>query len=186
MEAQDHPIRKTDALRRGRISSAGELYFVTLVTKDRAPWLATARTRDVLLAVVRAWNSERNGRVLAATVMPDHVHVLIELGDRLTVGQAVAGWKSATRRGAGYAETFQRDFWEHRLRETEDPEDYGLYIFLNPYRARLLTPQERWAGWWLPDPRSFRFTSILDDNGCPPAEWVDWPNEKFAGLAHGE
>jgi putative transposase len=167
-------------------SSAGGLYFVTLITPGREPWLATARTRDVFLAVVRAWNSEGNGHVLAATVMPDHVHVLIELGDRVTVGQVVAGWKSATRRGAGYAETFQNDFREHRLRVTEDAEDYGMYIFLHPYRAGLLKPPERWAGWWSPDPGSFRFTSGLDNNGCPPAEWVDWPDEKFAGLSHGE
>ena len=186
MDSQEFPSPRTEALQRGRMPHSGALYFITLVTKDRAPWLATARTRDVFLAVLRAWHGERNGRVLAATVLPDHAHVLIELGARLSVGQVVAGWKSATRRGAGYAETFQPDFREHRLRDAEDPEDYGVYIFLNPYRSRLVKPNERWAGWWMPDSTSFQFTSALDANGCPPPAWVEWPDEKFAGLALGK
>jgi REP element-mobilizing transposase RayT len=186
MEPQQLPVRRTDVLHRGRISGAGELYFITLVTKDREPWLALVRGRDVFLAVLRGWHGGRNGRVLAATVMPDHAHILIELGDRLTVGQVVAGWKSTTRKGAGYAETFQRDFWEHRLRSTEDLEDYGLYIFLNHFRARLLHSDEQWEGWWLPDPSLFRFPVALDPRGCPPKEWIDWPDTKFAGVAHGD
>jgi len=186
MDSADRPNRRTDALHCGRVSAAGEKYFITLVTKDREPWLAAAGTQDVLSAVLRTWHTKRDGRILAAMTMPDHAHVLIELGSLLTVGQVVARWKSSARRRAGFVQSFQRDFWEHRLRPEEDIEDYGLYMFLNPYRARLLKTDDTWPGWWLPDPGLFRFPCKLCGSGGPPPEWVEWPDEKFSNLAHGE
>jgi putative transposase len=186
MEPGQRPVRQTDNLHKGRISAAGALYFITMVAQDRKPWLADARTRGVTLAVLQAWHAEHQGAVLAATVMPDHIHVLFTLGQKLTVGQTIARWKSATRKEIGFTEDFQRDFWEHMLREAEDIEDYALYIFLNPYRAGLLPVGRSWPGWWAPEPDLFRFTAALDSNGSPPREWIDWPDERFFGLAHGE
>ena len=182
MASPDLPHKSTNVPVHGRAAATGELYFITLATKDREPWLATSRTRDVFLAVLRAWHGERNGRILAANVMPDHAHVLVELSERLTVAQVVTGWKSATRRGAGYAETFQPDHQAHRLREAEDPEDYGLYMLLHPYRARLCAVGASWPGWWAPEPAGFKFTASLGEKVSPPQEWVDWPAARFAGL----
>jgi putative transposase len=186
MASPDSPRRNTHAPLRDRTTDTGERYFITLTTKDREPWLATARTRDVFLAVLRAWHGERNGRVLAASVMPDHVHVLIELSSRQTITQAVNGWRSATRRGAGYAETFQQHHQTHRLKDTEDSEDYALYMLLHPYRGRVCAVGEAWPGWWAPEPAVFKFTASLSGKNLPPQEWVDWPAAKFAGLVVGE
>jgi REP element-mobilizing transposase RayT len=186
MEPRPFPVRKTDNLRRGRITAAGARYFVTIVTERRKPWLVVPTVGAAMLTVLRVWQKENRGLVLAATVMPDHVHILFELSDTLTVGQTVARWKTAMRKVVGYAESFQRDFWEHRLRKKEEVEDYALYVFLNPYRARLLPVDSTWAAWWAPVPRMFKFTAALDASGAPPREWIEWPAERFAGLAHGE
>jgi REP element-mobilizing transposase RayT len=115
-------------------------YFATFVTHERKPWLlpAVAGMTCPSLDALRAWHGEGDGAVLAATIMPDHVHVLFHLGTRLTVGQCMGRWKSVARKIAGYEGGWQRDFWEHRLRADESAEDYALYIFLNPYRAGLL------------------------------------------------
>jgi len=164
---------------------AGEVYFVTLTTAD-GPWLAVPRTRDVFLTVLRAWHAERNGRVLAAVALPDHAHVLVELGSLLTIGQVVAGWKAAVRRGAGYAETFDKNVREYRLEASESVEDYGLYMFLSPYRARLLLTVQVWDGWWAPEPTVFQFPAALNAMGGPPEEWVNWPASRFRGLAGGK
>ncbi|SDS60917.1 transposase [Opitutus sp. GAS368] len=146
MEARPFPVRKTDNLRRGRITAAGARYFVTVVTEGRKPWLAVPTVGAAVLAILRLWQEEGRGLVLTATVMPDHVHTLFELSDTLTVGQTVARWKTAMRKVVGYAESFQRDFWEHRLREKEEVDDYALYVFLNPYLAWLLPADSVWAG----------------------------------------
>jgi REP element-mobilizing transposase RayT len=130
-----HPERKTERLHLGRISAAGARYFVTLVTKARKPWLASPEFARRTIEALRAWHEKGDGRILAATIMPDHVHVLFELGEKLGVGACVGYWKSHVLKVVGYAEDWQRDFWEHRVRDDERWEDYGLYIFLNPYRA---------------------------------------------------
>lgn len=161
-------------------------YFLTLTTVGRQPWLLIPRTRDAFMAVLRAWHRERDGRVLAAIAMPDHVHVLLELGDSLSPMQLVSRWKAGMRRGAGYAETFETEGRGHRLREGENPENYALYMYLHPYRARMAQPEETWAGWWLPDPALFKFPAALSKEGGPPPEWVVWPDERFGNLGHGE
>lgn len=162
-----------------------DVYFLTLATPGRQPWLERPRTRDVFLSVLKGWHMERNGRVLAAVVMPDHAHVLLEPGKTPPL-QLVARWKSAMRLGAGYAETFEDACRGHRLREGEKTENYALYMLLHPYRAGLAKPDEPWAGWWLPDPALFKFSSALSPAGCPPADWLDWPDSQFAHLHHGE
>lgn len=117
--------------------------------------------------------------------MPDHVHVLFESGAKFTVGQTVGSWKTTIRKSITYADSFQRDFWEHRLRHGEPIEDYALYILLNPYRAGLIGAAKLWPGWWVPEPTRFRFSEYLS-NGLPPPEWLGWPDERFAELRVGE
>ncbi len=118
--------------------------------------------------------------------MPDHAHVLFELGQKLTAGQCVGRWKSGVRRTIGYEHDWPRDFYEHRLRPEEEAEDYALYVFLNPYRARLISGDKVWSRVWLPEPGMFRFASMLNADGTPPGEWMEWPEERFAPLSVGE
>lgn len=139
-----------------------------------------------MLGALRFWHADGDGRILAVTVMPDHVHVLSALGHKLTVGRCVTRWIAEIRRRLGYAVARQRDFWEHQLRICEPWEDYGLYIFLNPYRANLAAPDQERPWWWSPDPGLSQFTGALDSCGAPPTEWLAWPAERFGALATGE
>lgn len=160
--------------------------FVTLCTTGRQPWLGVPRTRDVFLAVLRAWHMERAGRILAVQVMPDHVHVLLESGGNMDMAPVVSRWRAAVRRAAGYAQTFEEKFRDHRLALAENPEDYAQYMFMEPYRQGLAKEDAAWAGWWLPEGSTLIFTAALVARGVPPKEWLAWPADKFAGLAHGE
>ncbi len=178
--------RHTERLHLGRVSARGAVYFVTFVTAKRVPWLGAAAAANAVLGAIRAWHEEGDGAVLAVTVMPDHVHVLFELGERLDVGRCVSRWKTVGLRQSGYVGEWQRDFWERRVRDDESQEDYALYILLNPYRAELAKRGEPWAGWWMPRPERFLFSAMLGPHGEPPEEWIEWPEERFAGLATGE
>lgn len=180
------PERKTDNLRLGRISAPEARYFVTFVTKQRRPWLAEAVARDALLSAWRDWHAESDGRVLAATAMPDHAHVLLQLGRRHTIGQLIGRWKAAVTRSCSGTASWQRDFWEHRVRDDENLEDYGLYILLNPYRGGQCAADEVWPGWWLPDENLFRFGACLGKGGLPQREWQGWGDDRFAGLKIGD
>jgi putative transposase len=178
--------RRTERLHRGRVSAQGAVYFVTFVKAKRVPWLATTVAAKAVMGAIRAWHEEGEGAVLAATVLPDHVHVVFALGDRLDVGRCVSRWKAVGLRESGYAGEWQRDFWERRVRDDESVEDYALYILLNPYRAGLAERGEGWAGWWLPAPERFLFSVMLGPRGEPPDEWIGWQEERFAGLETGE
>jgi putative transposase len=180
------PRRATERLRVGRVSTPGATYFVTCVTEFRLPWLAAPIATEAMKNTLRNWHDEGDGAVLAATVMPDHVHVLFTLGARLDVGRCVSRWKNLGRRLAGYGGRWQRNFWEHRVREQAQWEDYALYVYLNPYRAGLLSRTAKWSGWWAPEPARFGFSSLLGAEGEPPTEWISWPEERFAGLETGE
>jgi hypothetical protein len=136
----------------------------------------------VFLAVLRSWHEEKQGSILAAIAMPDHAQVLMQTGNAGAVEQTIALWKSAIRRGAGYAETFRSDNRVHLLRHGELEEEYALFAYLKPYRARLITPEERWPGWWLPNAGRYQFTQSLNPSGGPPQAWMEWPAQRFAGL----
>ena len=103
-----------------------------------------------MLMTLSRWHEEGDGVLLAAIVMPDHLHILFKLGIRLDVGRCVSRWKTEGCKESGYLGAWQRDFWEHRLGNDETWEDYGLYIFLNPFRAGLMARQKVWHGWHSP------------------------------------
>ena len=178
--------RATDRLHEGRVSVSGATYFVTFVTEDRAPWLASPKAAAAMLGALRVWHGEGDGSIRAATVMPDHVHVLFALGERLDVGRCVSRWKATGRKMAGFAGGWQRDFWERRLRDSAEEEEYALYIFLNPHRDGLVPRDASWPGWWAPEPARFRFSAMLEAEGGPPEKWFVRAETRFAGLETGE
>lgn len=79
------------------------------------------------------------------TVMPDHVHLFITLGERLTLSQSVARLKAKTKQlllntGADW----QANFYDHKLRPDDSIESVFRYIFLNPNHAKLITSTGSW------------------------------------------
>lgn len=127
-------------------------------------------------AIWSEFDSRGDTETLAATVMPDHFHWLFTLGERLTLGRVLAKFKmQSSRLWQDETGGWQRDFFEHRLRESESSEAYGFYVFMNPYRAKLIGAGQAWSGWYCPWPERFRFTAMLDASGSPLALWLDLP-----------
>ena len=124
---------------------------------------------DALLALHAASDVE----LLAATIMPDHAHLLFALGARLTIGQVMAKFKTLARDGGHVTWHWQQDGFEHQLRTGESEEDYGFYVFMNPYRAQLLSTAQIWPWWVCPEPSQFLFLQQLNADGTPPPEWLD-------------
>ena len=116
--------------------------------------------------------------------MPDHVHFLITLGRRLSVGRLVAKFKSQTRQTLlHHATGWQRNFFEHRLRPDEAIEAFARYIFLNPYRGRLIGRKTEWPFWLMDTNRTFDFCQWLEAGRHPPIEWISTDLQKL-GLSH--
>jgi putative transposase len=139
--------------------------------------------RDAILRLV----ADGDVPWLAATIMPDHVHVLFELGDRLSLDRLLAKIKGlVTRSIAAPLPIWQENAFEHRLRSQEESEDYGFYIFMNPYRAGLLQMDAIWPGWICTEPARFRFLDTLKSGGILPTEWLGRVETVAGRIASGE
>jgi REP element-mobilizing transposase RayT len=166
------PRRKTTRLRWGRISGAGADYFVTLCTQEREPVLTNGTTAIRLLDILGQMHRESDIRLLAATIMPDHAHLLFTLGKRLSYGRVIAKFKTLGRDQGRVDWRWQEDGFEHQLRSHEKMEDYGFYLYMNPYQAGLITIREHWPWWCCPTPSLFSFLQGLNADGSPPAAWL--------------
>lgn len=122
---------------------------------------------------------------LTATMMPDHVHLLFQLGNTLTLDRVVAKWRTLVRRAVpGLA--WQTNFFEHRLRAAELSERYAWYVFMNPYRAGLIGSDSVWPGWWTDGATSYEFLALARPGPCPQPEWLGQLEERTRGLILGE
>jgi putative transposase len=74
--------------------------------------------------------------------MPDHLHMLASFGPDLGMKRVIANWKRYTANHAGIH--WQRDFFDHRLRNDESFDEKAAYILENPVRAGLAHRVEDW------------------------------------------
>ncbi len=98
--------------------------------------------------------------------------MLFALGDRLRVGQAIGKFKALARRNAEAGWQWQNESFERQLRLDDSLEDYGFYIFMNPYRAGLCQLTERWPWWICPEPKRFSFLEHREGRLPVPEEWI--------------
>ena len=165
--------RKTKELHHHRRSAPQARYFITVCTTDHRLGLTTPAVQKLILQTAMRSDDLGDTETFAFTVMANHVHWLFRLGNRLSLGRVVARLKAETRVGLSDSGLrWQRDFFERRLREEESAEDYGRYIFLNPYRAELLELSAVWMGWCCPKPEQFEFLTRLDADGSVPSQWI--------------
>lgn len=80
--------------------------------------------------------------MLAWVLMPDHIHWLLQLGERDALPTVVARLKSATARATNRmmsrsGAVWARAYHDHALRREEDLLTAARYIVANPLRAGL-------------------------------------------------
>ncbi len=118
-----------------------------------------------------------------AVVMPDHVHLLLQLADKLTLGKAVARLKSKSGAGLKAAGLrWQDGYYEHQMRPNEDRLPVFLYIYLNPYRANLLPAGKTWP-WFVCGKADREWFIPMLDQGLPVPAWLaDLPQKSGAST----
>ena len=84
-------------------------------------------------------------------LMPDHLHALISFSwePKLSMNRVIADWKRyvATQFGISW----QRDYFDHRIRSEQDHQSTWHYIRENPVRAALVETYDLWPHVWLPE-----------------------------------
>ena len=173
------PHRGHDALRRGRSSQPGATYFLTLCTEDRHGGLTNSAIGMAIMAEAHALTVDSSWTLRAATIMPDHVHLLITLGERLSVEKCISRLKAKTsavlRSQSPAAESlaWQRGFFDHQLRSDEPIAAVLLYVYLNPYRATLCEGTDRWPWFYCREEDWAWFKDSLNADLPEPAWLAD-------------
>lgn len=160
------------ALRRNRWSAPGCRYFLTICTQRPFDALGVPVAANAVRAEVNAIEASGYWRALAGVVMPDHLHLLVELGSRTPLGRIIARLKSRTlpslRHQGGM---WQGNYYEHRLRDSDSLEQVVRYIHLNPYRSQLIAPNETRPWYWVQEEVRAWYQPITND-GAPFPEWL--------------
>ncbi|MEI6177607.1 MAG: hypothetical protein WCS43_12000 [Verrucomicrobiota bacterium] len=82
--------------------------------------------------------------------MPDHFHALISFswGMADVMNSVLSDWKRYVANQLGIS--WQRDYFDHRIRSEQDHQSTWFYIRENPVRAGLVETFNQWPHFWLP------------------------------------
>lgn len=140
------PIAKRDIARRKRIDELIDTGHGSCIL--RKPYAANIVQESLL-----AFDSQRY-RLLAWVIMPNHVHVLLQLVSGWSAAEIVGSWKKFTARRihngrqnlgrASVRSIWQREYWDRVIRDERHYCRTIEYIHLNPVKARLATKAEDW------------------------------------------
>jgi REP element-mobilizing transposase RayT len=83
-------------------------------------------------------------------IMPNHIHVVVQPREEWKLEKVVHTWKSYTANQANRAlnrtgEFWQREYYDHVVRDNEDLDRITRYVFENPKKANL----KNWPYVWI-------------------------------------
>ena len=144
-------------LLKGRVSIPGQIYHLTVCTLGRKPWFSDFRCARIVVQGMRQLHDGHYLHSLAWVIMPDHLHWLIQIGEQKTLAELVRLFKGKTARELNrylnrQGAVWQRGYYDHALRRTEDIKQVARYLVANPLRAGLVQRIEEYSHWdaiWL-------------------------------------
>lgn len=133
------------ALRKGRASLPHHVYLVTTVCHERRPHFMSAEQADPVDALLHEHRLWRDSTALCWVLMPDHLHIVLRLGEGEPLSGLMNRIKSLTSRATaipGSMPIWMRGFHDRALRRDEDLAAMIRYVSANPLRAGLVAAGE--------------------------------------------
>ena len=126
------------------VNPQNEVYFISVNCRDRTSnQLATAEAASGLFETVVHRQKLKLWWPHLFLIMPDHIHSLMSFPpSRKTMKEIVETWKEWTSKQLHIE--WQRDFFEHRLRDEKSRRQKADYILQNPVRRGLVERAEDW------------------------------------------
>ncbi len=125
------------------IDPTREAYFITINCEPRGVnQLASPETWNSLRDSIEFREQRGEWQWPIFLAMPDHLHGIVTFPNHFSLQKSIAQWKRwlATQHGI----TWQRDFFDHRLRSLESASEKADYIRMNPVRANLAASPQDW------------------------------------------
>jgi REP-associated tyrosine transposase len=136
-----HPARNADP---ANILRPSRIFFATTKTSLGRRLLQSDRNANLLIDIIRSLVAERRFKLHDFVIMPDHVHLLIEVvGDMM---QLIKGrFSHSLSHEFGYkGEVWQRGFAEVQVMNKDAFETHRTYIAGNPVKAGLVDSPEKY------------------------------------------
>ena len=124
---------------------------------DKGHGACVLRQRDVAEVVERTFlfDDGRRCRLLAWVIMPNHVHLLVEMG-QTPLSKLIQSWKTLTSKRANAlldrsGTLWQEDYRDRYIRDEAHFRKTVRYIENNPIKAGLVKCPEEWrcsSAWW--------------------------------------
>jgi len=126
------------------------VFFLTACVAGRRPVLYEPRVADILVQAWRHATALHGWLIGRYVIMPDHVHFFASpVGDAAKdLSGFLKYWKRSTAirlRKAGFSQfRWQREFFDHLLRDEESYAEKWDYVRDNPVRAGLVGDSSQW------------------------------------------
>ena len=149
MTSHGDSYSRRDSIRlRGFDYSWPRIYFVTIVAQGRQAKFGDERVATATIESLKKLRNDFHFNVYIYCLMPDHFHGLIGPGaSGRTLGGLCGAFKSLSTRAywSWYdGKLWQRQFFDHIIRNQQDFEETLEYIRMNPVRRGLVTNPEDW------------------------------------------
>lgn len=168
-----HSSASSHRLRIGRFSQAGACYFLTFCTAQRKNGLADVDIWREFLEQLEKLPRDGIAQPRATVLMPDHLHLIFNLGEKLILPKVVARLKGKLAPMLRTKQIqWQPGYHDHRLRPEEPIEPYFRYLHLNPYVAGLCLQQNIWPYTWF-DPADWAWFQGCTVDGEALPQWLD-------------
>ena len=128
----------------------GAIFFITVCCTPRGlNQLCNRSTADSLFESVQFRQCRGDWYVHLLLLMPDHLHGLISFPRDRAMRKVISSWKEIVAKKTGVS--WQRDFFDHRVRHGKSYSSKADYIRMNPVRKNLVAHSELWSFVWRPD-----------------------------------
>jgi REP element-mobilizing transposase RayT len=146
-KAKTHTRRHSLRLR-GFDYAARQIYFVTIVVNERKYVFLNKEIAHAVLGCLFDLRQRMRFCLYCYCLMPDHIHLLVGPGNsNKTLGQICGAFKSLSTRVYWQWERgrlWQRQYFDHIIRNEEDFIESMEYIRMNPVRKTLVRNPEEW------------------------------------------
>lgn len=156
-----HKPPGTQALRKGRYSCPGYIYFITTVCTDRKKLFldtCTARLVSILCHDKTIWGESK---LLAWVLMPDHWHGILELRENMSLSSTMQAFKSRSAKAINLQMNTSGKVWQSGFHDRSLSQATLLpaarYLIANPLRAELVNEIGQYPYWdavWLENQKS--------------------------------
>ena len=148
----DLPVRKKLPHQIPESVLEGSWFFITVKCVPQGKnQLCQAGTGDGVLAAMAHNHEKFVWHCRLCLLMPDHLHAILAFSREPGMETVMKNWK---RFVAGkYKVDWQRDFFDHRLRNDQELQEKTSYILINPVCKGLCERAEEWPWVYRPSDR---------------------------------